>query len=88
MRRFRGPNGAVVAFDDPLPRWLVQRMARGEVTELDGEPEASPSGAPPKAGPGSGRDAWAEYAHQVGIEVTDEMDRSAIIDAVEESEPA
>jgi hypothetical protein len=38
---------------------------------------------PPKAGPGSSRDAWVEYAERLDIEVTDDMTRDEIIAAVE-----
>lgn len=49
---------------------------------------AGPSGAPtdeppPKAGPGSGRTAWAAYASSAGVAVEDDMTRDDIIDAVE-----
>lgn len=39
--------------------------------------------APPKSGTGSGRDRWVAYAELVGVEVTSDMDRDAIIQAVE-----
>lgn len=42
--------------------------------------------APPKAGPGSSRDAWAEYAAQVGVEVGEDVSRDEIIEAVEAAE--
>jgi hypothetical protein len=47
--------------------------------------EADPvEGPPPKAGRGSGRDAWADYAHNVvGIQVGDGWTRDDIIAAVE-----
>lgn len=38
---------------------------------------------PPKAGSGSGRAKWAEYAAAHGVEVTDDMSRDEIVDAVE-----
>ncbi len=43
------------------------------------EPEA-----PPKSGPGSGKDAWVDYAESLGVEVSDDMTRDDIIEAVEE----
>jgi hypothetical protein len=53
------------------------------------EPAAEPvtvteSGAPPRAGAGSGRDVWAAYAESRGVEVTEDMTRDEIIEAVEE----
>ncbi len=38
--------------------------------------------APPMIGPGSSRDAWAWYAKACGVEVTDEMKRADIINAL------
>jgi hypothetical protein len=40
--------------------------------------------APPKAGPGSSRDAWATYAETLGVTVTEDMSRDDIADAVED----
>ncbi len=40
-------------------------------------------GPPPKAGRGSSRDAWADYATSQGIDVDDDMGRDDIIAAVE-----
>jgi len=39
---------------------------------------------PPRAGAGSSRDAWADYAASQGIEVTDDMTRDDIVAALEE----
>lgn len=52
--------------------------------EAEAEPEDS-DGAPPKSGAGSGRDAWVEYAESQGVDVTDDMTRDEIIEAVEEN---
>jgi hypothetical protein len=41
---------------------------------------------PPKAGPGSNRDAWVEAAEARKIVVTDDMTRADIMQAVEESD--
>ena len=38
---------------------------------------------PPKAGPGSSRDAWADYAASVGVTVDDDATRDDIIAAIE-----
>ena len=40
--------------------------------------------APPRAGAGSGRDAWADYAESRGVTVTEDMTRDEIIEACEE----
>jgi hypothetical protein len=72
-------------------RTFDARVEAGEFTVLKGpkgkktEPEAVAAStvAPPRAGRGSGRAAWAEYAASKGVEVNDEMNRDDIIDAVE-----
>lgn len=56
-------------------------IARGEVREV-GDGAAAPS-PPPTIGRGSGRDAWAEYALALGLEITDDAKRAEIIAAVE-----
>ena len=38
---------------------------------------------PPLGGPGSGREAWATYAEAHGVDVTDDMTRDEIIEALE-----
>ncbi len=48
------------------------------------EPEAS--GPPPRSGPGSGRDAWADYAESLGLDVSDDMNRDEIMTLVDEGE--
>jgi hypothetical protein len=45
--------------------------------------EVAAGDPPPKAGRGSGRDAWAAYADSVGVEVEDGWSRNDIIAAVE-----
>lgn len=77
--------------------FLATTGAPVEVHELDepepvNEPEsdvedqdqndAAPE-APPKNGAGSGRDAWAAHAADLGIDVPDDWGRDDIIDAVE-----
>ena len=42
--------------------------------------------APPRSGAGSGRDAWVAYAASRGVEVTDDMTRDEIIEAVDEED--
>jgi hypothetical protein len=37
---------------------------------------------PPKTGPGSSRDAWVDYADSRGVEITDDMTRDEIINAL------
>ena len=47
-----------------------------------GPADAGPQ-APPKAGRGSSRQAWSDYASTVGVDVTDDMSRNDIAEAVE-----
>jgi hypothetical protein len=54
-----------------------------DALESDDESGASGGEAPPKGGPGSGRDAWAAYAEANDVDVTDEMNRDDIIAACE-----
>lgn len=52
----------------------------------DPEPEAASTadadGPPPMVGAGSGRNAWAAYAEQLGIDVTAGMKKAEIVEAV------
>lgn len=66
--------------DDPI--W---EPGEGEIIE---RLEANPGPGhrpepPPKGGPGSGREAWATYADQVGFVIDDEMSREEIIERLE-----
>ncbi|MEQ8834278.1 MAG: hypothetical protein RIB67_07510 [Miltoncostaeaceae bacterium] len=92
----RGEGGAVWPLDLPLSEPHAERVAAGTLIPADDrsrrilagdEPDErsapAPTEAPPKAGPGSGREAWAAHARGLGIEVTDDMDRAGIIAAVE-----
>lgn len=65
-----GPVDALGAVEE------VERLSR--VAESEDQP-------PPRAGAGSGRDVWAAYAESKGVEVTDDMTRDEIIEAVEEA---
>lgn len=57
--------------------------------ELIEEPTSKPAPAPdtltepPKAGPGSGRAAWVEYAESLGLDVHD-MSRDDIVEVLED----
>jgi hypothetical protein len=60
-------------------------QAETEAQEPEAEPVAvSEPGAPPKSGAGSGREAWVDYAESRGVEVSEDMTRDEIIEAVEE----
>jgi hypothetical protein len=51
--------------------------------ESAGTAPAGENDAPPKAGAGSSRKAWAEHAATLGVDVDEHMTRDDIIDAVE-----
>lgn len=52
-------------------------------TPVDVESTSVQVEKPPTSGAGSGRDAWAAYAAVQGVTVTADMDRAAIIAAVD-----
>lgn len=58
--------------------WAAEEAATSSGTERGG---GSPE-PPPRVGRGSSRAAWAAYAAEVGIEVSDDMGRDDIIEAV------
>jgi len=68
------------------------QVAEAAVPVVEEEPVAEEpvveDEAPPKAGAGSSRDAWVEYAGSKGVEVTDDMTRDDIVEAVEAYEKA
>lgn len=51
----------------------------GEAAETPGN-----DSEPPMAGTGSGREAWVKYAEAIGIEVSEDMTRTEIIEKVQE----
>lgn len=73
----RGENGAVHVFDLPLPSGIEDRMARGDLEQIDGpggapvEEEPDDSGAPPDAPPLPSRSepkkVWQDFAVQQGM---------------------
>jgi hypothetical protein len=92
----RNPStGQVEAFpaDTVPPGWVHDVISPdSHVWEQDTDPETtseSDTGGgstpepPPRAGKGSGRDAWAAYAVSLGFEVDDDHGRDQIIAAIE-----
>lgn len=93
-----GPNG-MTAFGpgDEVPEWAARKM--GAHCFEDGEhpypedPEPvqppadppTPVGAPPKAGPGSTKDAWTAYAAALEVDITACGTRDEIVAAVAEA---
>lgn len=67
----------------------ARRVDQGGAAQPAATPAAPPATTdpgrpePPRAGPGSNRRAWADYAEAIGIEVTPTDGRDAIIAAVD-----
>lgn len=70
-------------------------QAQPETPDAGDQPSAEPKpddqqdaagDPPPLGGAGSGRDAWAAYAEAQGVEVTEEMSRDDIVEAVRAAE--
>ncbi len=95
---FYGPYGVMVSYgpnseididdDEPSAVAYWQERVDSGAAELIVAPAkgaaASTSEAPPKAGAGSSRDAWAIYAVSLGVDVTADMSRDDIVEAVED----
>jgi hypothetical protein len=61
---------------DAAAKAAARAAAKAEAATEADEP-------PPMGGPGSGREAWVAYAAGVGVEVTEDMTRDDIVEAVE-----
>jgi hypothetical protein len=75
----------LLAKGSDVPEWAEGQIPDYLVEEGD---DQSPSDTedperPPLKGPGSGRTAWADYATSQGLEVTDDMTKADIIDALD-----
>lgn len=57
----------------------------GQEAQSGGAPDNLVGSAPPKAGPGSGVEAWRTYAADNGVEVDEDASRTEVIDAVEKA---
>lgn len=76
---------------DDVPDWAVAAITNPDV--WDGDPPSRTATAaqqvtgllpmPPKAGPGSGVDAWRAYAQQEKVTVPDGAGRDEIVAAIE-----
>lgn len=71
---FTAPN-AVQLVNDGRARWPLA------------EPKPAAAEPPPRSGAGSGRDAWAAYAADRQVPVTDDMTRDDIAAAVDAATP-
>jgi hypothetical protein len=69
--------------DDNHERTRDDPRAAGAATARVAQPlSPSPTDAPPMHGPGSSRVAWVNYAIAKGVQVTETMNRDAIVAAV------
>lgn len=76
-----GPPGAVPV-SEPAPVGPPAGGEDAEPVEVEEEdPEPARPEPPRRAGAGSGRTAWAEYAQRVGVEYPDRASRDEIIAA-------
>lgn len=94
--RLLGGGGVVWEFDLPLAETYADQVRNGHLTAADEESEkllaasedlgdenqSQGPTAPPLSGKGSGRAAWASYAAELGVAVTDDMKKPDIVAAV------
>lgn len=66
--------------------WAIPPVPQETVTEepVD-DSDAQESGVPPRHGPGSGREAWAEYAESHSVEFDEDAPRADIIAAIDDA---
>jgi hypothetical protein len=76
---------------DELPTWAEKAISNpnvwAEAPEAEAETPEGADGEPPRAGAGSGLDAWKAYAAAQGIQVPDDAKREdifALVDASKE----
>lgn len=83
-----------------VPAWARKLITNPKVWAKDEEDGDEPSGddnpagggsdevpaVPPKSGSGSGRNAWVAYAEANGVEVSEDMSREDIVEALEAAE--
>lgn len=92
LRAYVHVDGVVYAPGDDVPahhaKLITNPKAWGDGEAPEGEslaPAPAPAGpvAPPRAGKGSGMDAWVTYAEALGLEVDESATRDDIIAAVD-----
>lgn len=80
-----GPDGQSRSFGpgDDVPEWVEAAIANPDVWAAP-PPASEPAelNEPPRAGKGSSREAWADYATRVGVELGEDATRDEIIAAV------
>lgn len=79
----------VLGPDDTVPGWAQKAITNPDVwadesdEDTDDGDTTEGSGEPPRAGKGSGLEAWRTYAQAQGISVPDDANRDDIIAAVD-----
>lgn len=77
------PDGSglvAIGPDDEIPSWARKLVHKRHLGDQAGDADG---GVPPRGGPGSGRDAWAEYAGANGVEIDEDASRDDIIAALD-----
>ncbi|AXN51236.1 hypothetical protein DSM43518_04778 [Mycobacterium marinum] len=88
----RDDDGTVHSFlpGQRVPAWAAKQMGPHCFAKDQPDEEVADfsrgggEGPPPRAGAGSGRGAWADYAAAHGIDVDEDWKRDQIIDACED----
>jgi hypothetical protein len=82
------PNGTLLHVNTNTANWFINKgMATHHTTQpatptpTTGQPPAG--NPPPKAGPGSGRQAWTTYATRLGHTIPPGMTRQQIIETID-----
>ena len=82
-----GPDESEGAEDEaPQEPEPAVEVTDGEVTatvDTEDESEDAEDEAPPRSGAGSGQGAWAKYARNLGLTVSDDLNRDDIIALVD-----
>jgi hypothetical protein len=84
---------------EDIPDWAMEQMGDHCFEDVPGQPdpdaqlaeqsqaaaanEDGPGGEPPRAGRGSGLEAWTDYAVGLGIDVPDDASRDDVIELVD-----
>jgi len=79
LTRHVGQHKAGDLLTFPTPAACDWFVGRGFAEHHQSPPQKPESQRPPTAGPGSGRQAWADYATQLGHTTTPNMTRADII---------
>lgn len=71
---------------EPVPDWATDLVHADNLGTAAASSDTSPEAPaePPRAGRGSGLDAWTSYAESLGIDVPDDAQRDDVIDLVDQ----